>query len=120
MKEYKNLEVWKRAHRMTIDIYQLTKSFPKEEQYGLTSQLRRAMASVSTNITEGCGRNSQREFSRFLQISGGSASEVEYLILLTRDLKFIKESEYQKFVKEIISIQKMLHALIKMIHESSD
>lgn len=84
MKDFKKLIVWKKAHEMTLNIYRTTKSFPKDEVYGLTSQLRRAASSIPANIAEGCGRNSDAELARFLQIAAGSASEVEYHLLLAR------------------------------------
>ena len=89
MKNFKELIVWRKAHKMTLDVYEATGSFPKEELYGLTSQLRRSSASMGANIAEGSGRRSNNEICRFLQIARGSASEAEYHLLLARDLRFL-------------------------------
>lgn len=115
MKNYKTLLVWKRAHELTLMIYDHTKRFPDDEKYGLTSQLRRAAASVPTNIAEGCGRYSQREFKRFLQIACGSIYEVGYLNLLATDLKYYKREESTKLEKHTNEIQAMLINLISKI-----
>ena len=96
MSNYKELQVWRKAHAMTLDIYRVTARFPKEELYGLTSQMRRSAASVGANIAEGCGRRSDGEMCRFLQIARGSASEIEYHILLASDLHFLKKDEFQR------------------------
>ncbi len=90
-KDFRNLKVWEKSHRLTLQMYKITRSFPKEELYGLTSQIRRASVSVPTNIAEGCGRGSDADFKRFLQIAFGSASEVEYLLLLSTDLQYVNE-----------------------------
>ncbi len=84
MQDFKKLQVWAKSHDLTLRMYELTSQFPREEIYGLTSQIRRACASIPTNIAEGCGRKSSADFARFLQIAMGSASETEYLILLAR------------------------------------
>jgi four helix bundle protein len=91
VKNYKELIVWKKAHQMTLDVYDVTRTFPREELYGLTSQLRRSAASIGANMAEGSGRRSNNEICRFLQIARGSASEAEYHILLARDLKMLRE-----------------------------
>lgn len=98
---------------MTLAIYKATRVFPKEELYGLTSQIRRAGASIPTNIAEGCGRDGDRELSRFLQIAMGSASEVEYHLLLAYNLGFLKEHDYEQLNSEVIEVKRMLTALIK-------
>jgi four helix bundle protein len=90
MKDFKEFKVWQKAHSLTVAIYSASKSFPKEEVYGLTGQLRRAAVSVGANIAEGCGRRSDGEFVGFLQIARGSAAEVEYHLLLVRDLRFCR------------------------------
>ena len=90
MKDFRKLEVWEKAHALTLSVYHAADPFPREELYGLTSQIRRAAVSIPTNIAEGCGRGSEAELARFLQIAMGSASEVEYELLLARDLGFLK------------------------------
>ena len=89
MKDYRSLEVWERSHRLTLAIYATTRFFPKEELFGLTSQLRRACASIPSNLAEGCGRDSDAELKRFVDIAHGSASETEYHLLLAAELKLI-------------------------------
>ena len=115
MKNFKEVKVWEKAHRLTLRIYQTTSTFPREELYGLTSQIRRAGASVPTNIAEGCGRNSDAELARFLEISMGSASELEYLLLLTRDLKLLNNSDYTELTNEITEVKRMLASFIKKL-----
>ncbi len=115
MRNFRRLQVWERAHELTSKIYELTVPFPREEIYGLTSQTRRACASIPTNIAEGCGRETPADFARFLQIAVGSASETEYLVLLARDLKYLNSDQYVELINEIISIKKMLTALLKNI-----
>ena len=88
MKDFRTLTVWQEAHQLTLSIYRVTKNFPKDELYGLTSQMRRCSASIAANIAEGCGRRGNAEFARFLQIASGSASELDYHLLLARDLGF--------------------------------
>src|SRR5215470_316705 len=118
MEDFKKLKVWVKAHEMTLVIYRETRSFPKEEIYGLTSQLRRSAASVGANIAEGCGRRSDGEFLRFLQIARGSASEVEYHLLLARDLKFLPSAAHNDLEKRLIEVQRMLTALVSSVHQT--
>jgi len=94
MRDFRQLKVWEKAHHFTLQVYKITKHFPSDERFGLTSQLRRAAVSVSTNIAEGCGRNSEPELARYMSIAAGSASEVEYQLLLARDLKYIQNEMY--------------------------
>lgn len=108
MKDFRKLNVWEKAHQNTLDIYKITKSFPVEERYGLTSPLRRAAVSVPTNIVEGSSRRTEKDFAHFLQISIGSSSEVEYLILLSKDLEFIDNDDYNKLTEEVVTTRKML------------
>jgi four helix bundle protein len=113
MKSFRELKVWQKAHELTLAIYAATRSFPNEELYGLTSQLRRSAASIGANIAEGCGRRSDGEICRFLQIARGSASEVEYHVLLARDLRFMGEKQSSELSHEADEIQRMLTALIQ-------
>jgi four helix bundle protein len=119
MKDFRNLLVWQKSHQLTLEIYRVTKSFPKEETYGLTSQMRRSSSSIPTNIAEGCGRQTNADFSRFLQIGFGSSSEIEYQILLSRDLKFLADEEYAFLNGLVIEIKKMLASLINKIRNES-
>ncbi len=111
MRDYKSLKVWRYAHELVIDVYKQIAQFPKSEMYGISSQLTRAAVSIPTNIAEGCGRFSQKEFKRYLVISSGSASEVEYLLFLSFELKYLEESTYTMLKEQIVAIKKMLTAL---------
>ncbi len=111
MRNFKNYEIWKISHQLTLDIYELTNNYPSFETYGITSQIRRASLSIPTNIAEGCGRDSQAEFGRFLTIAQGSASEVEYLLILSKDLKFITEQQFEKLDKNINLIKRKIYTL---------
>ena len=119
MRDFRKLQVWNRSHDLTLRVYELTSRFPREEIYGLTSQIRRASASIPTNIAEGCGRDSSAELARFLQIAMGSASETEYLILLTHDLKYLSDDQYVELTDTIVSLKKMLTALLRNIRSEN-
>jgi four helix bundle protein len=111
MEDFKNLKVWSKAHELTLIIYQKTLAFPKEEMYGLTSQLRRSAASLGANIAEGCGRRSDGEMKRFLQIARGSANELEYHLLLAKDLQFLALADFEVLEARVLEIQRMLASL---------
>lgn len=115
MRDFRKLQIWEKSHDLTLRLYELTSQFPRNEIYGLTSQIRRACASIPTNIAEGCGRDSSAEFMRFLHIAMGSASETEYLILLAHELKYLNTNEYTELVNAIISVKKMLSSLLKRL-----
>ncbi len=115
MKNFKELLIWQRSHNLVLDIYSLTKSFPKDELFGLTSQMRRSSASISTNIAEGCGRNSDAEMSRFLVIAQGSAAELEYQIILSKDLSYISLETFNKLTLELTEIRKMINTFTQKI-----
>ncbi len=115
MKDFRNLKVWELSHKVALEIYSLTIAFPKEEMYGLTSQIRRASASIPTNISEGCGRDSDADFRRFIQIAFGSACEVEYLLILANELKILSIKDYDQLNPKVIEIKKMLSGLIKKL-----
>ena len=108
MRDFHNLLIWKRSHQLTLEVYKVSQSFPKEELFGLTSQIRRAVSSVPINIAEGSGRNSNKDFAHFLQIAIGSASEVEYELLLAHDLQYINKDEYERLINETVAIRKMI------------
>jgi four helix bundle protein len=101
MQSFRNLKDWERAHVLTLDVYQSSKSFPREEMYGLTSQMRRASASIGANIAEGSCRRGDIDFARFLQMAAGSTSELEYHLLLARDLKLLQMPDYQRLSVEL-------------------
>ena len=115
MKNFRDLKVWEKAHKLTLQIYKTTQSFPQQEMFGLTSQTRRASVSIPANIAEGCGRGSNADLARFLQISMGSASELEYLLLLSNALHFLDEPEYDKLNNQVTEIKRMLTSFIKKL-----
>lgn len=115
MKDFKNLAVWDKAHRLTLSIYDVTKNFPREEQFGLTSQIRRSCASIPANIAEGCGKATDPDFARFLQISFGSACESEYHLILARDLRYLNVETHTKLELDLQEIKKMLASLISKV-----
>lgn len=105
------------SHQLTLDIYKASNFFPKEERFNLTSQIRRATLSVPTNISEGCGRNSDKEFNQYLNIALGSASEVEYLILISKDLKYLKLEDFDKLDAQINLIKRKTYHLKQKLNQ---
>jgi four helix bundle protein len=108
MRDFRQIKIWAKAHELTLEIYKITSRFPREELYGLTSQLRRASASIPANIAEGFGRGGNAELARFLQIGMGSAYEVEYQALLAKDWGFIRTDTYVQLERQIIEVKRML------------
>ena len=119
MQDFMDLKVWQRSHALVLRLYKLTSSFPKSELYGLADQIRRAGASIPANIAEGCGRGGNVELARYLQIAIGSMSELQYHILLAKDLGYVSESDYDVIDAEIKEIRRMLTGLIASIRRSS-
>jgi len=115
MRNFQTLEVWKKGHKLVLSLYKATAEFPKEEQYGLTSQIRRAGASVPANIAEGCGHDSDKEFSRYLQMAAASTSELQYQLILAYDLGYLKENQYAELSSVIEELKKMLSTFIKRV-----
>ena len=115
MKDFRTLKVWQKSHSLSLSVYAATENFPKEELFGITSQLRRAAVSIPTNLAEGCGRGSDKDFKRFVQIAMGSASESEYLFLLSKDLGYFSDKEYNKLLLEVQEVKKMLASLISKL-----
>lgn len=116
MQDFRNIKVWNEAHQLTLKVYEVTSEFPNSELYNLTSQLRRACVSIPNNIAEGCGRNSNKDFLRFLHIALGSANEVLYLLILSKDLKLITEETFKEFEDKVEKVKAMLLAFIKTIN----
>jgi four helix bundle protein len=115
VKDFKELKVWRKAHEVTLAVYQVTRQFPREELFGLTSQIRRAASSIGANIAEGCGRRSDGELTRFLNIARGSAVELEYHLLLARDLKVIPAAIFAALETQVDEVQRMLTVLIQRV-----
>ncbi len=115
MQDYRKLKVWQKSHSLVLRIYNATCTFPEPERYGLTSQMRRAAVSVPANIAEGCARSGRVEFRQFLHISAGSASELDYLLLLGRDLHFLAEKQYEALYSSLYEVRRMLTGLIERL-----
>jgi four helix bundle protein len=109
MRDFKKLDIWKRSHQLTLAIYKITKQYPKEELFGLTSQMRRSSSSIPTNIAEGCGRGTNPQLKHFLEISIGSNSEFEYQLILSKDLEYISEDIFNHYSEETIQVRRMIY-----------
>lgn len=118
MRDFRNIKAWEKAHQLNLEIYKHTELFPKEEKYGLISQVRRPSTSIATNIAEGCGHNSIKEFSRYINISVASCSETEYLLILSKDLKYIEKKAAEELISLVVEVRKMLNGLLKSNYNS--
>ena len=118
MRNYKDLMVWQKAHRLTLAVYKETNAFPKEERYGLTSQVRRSCSSIPANLAEGCGRRSDGEMGRFVQIAMGSGAELSYHLLLCRDLGILDTAEFSQLSSDLEEVMRMLSALSGRVKSS--
>ena len=119
MPDFSKLKVWQKAHNYTVNLYKITKDFPSDERFGLTNQIRRASVSIESNISEGCGRNGDKEFSRFLDIAQGSAYEVKCQIFIARDLGYLDSSKSQLLTDKINEISRMINALNQKLKANS-
>ena len=119
MQDFRNLDVWQKAHSLALDVYRSTKDFPIQEQFGLKSQVRRAGSAIPANLAEGCGRGSDADFARFVQNALGSASELDYHLLLCHDLGYLSEETYQNLYKQTTRTMRMLNGLLNKLRASS-
>lgn len=119
MQDFRNLKVWQYAHQLVLDVYGATAAFPRAERYGLSSQMRRAAVSIPSNIAEGCGRGSDADFARFLSIAMGSASELEYQLLLARDLGWLHAEDYDVLHEAACRTRRLLNGLLRRLHANS-
>jgi len=119
MRNYRDLQVWSKAHSLTLDLYRISRGFPREEMFGFTSQLRRAAVSVDANFAEGCGRRTSTELARFVRIAMGSASELDYHLLLSRDLGFMKEDDFDHSSSRLTEVRKMLTAFLSTVEKTN-
>jgi len=119
MRDFRKLNVWQRAHHLTLTLYEVTRRFPREELYGLTSQIRRSAASICANLAEGCGRGGEKEFRRYLLIALGSASELEYHLVLSADLDYFVPSVYEELNREVTGVKRMLAGLLNKLKADS-
>ncbi len=115
MRDFRDLKVWQKAHGLTLAVYQATTAFPKDEVYGLTSQMRRCCASIPANIAEGCGRSGEAELARFMRIAMGSASELEYHLLLARDLNLLGASDHERLTQDVTEVKRMLTTFVQRL-----
>ncbi|RAW01715.1 four helix bundle protein [Pseudochryseolinea flava] len=115
MQDYRKLVVWQKAHKLVLLIYQITRSFPKEERFNLTSQVRRSTTSIPTNIVEGCGKYTQSDFANYLQVALGSTQETEYLCFLSRELEYVDDKKYKIVSQDIGAVKAMLISLIQKL-----
>ncbi|MGA3210546.1 MAG: four helix bundle protein [Terriglobales bacterium] len=115
MRDFRQLQVWQKSHELTLAAYKATAAFPKHELFGLTSQIRRCSASIAANIAEGCGRDGSNEFHRFLQIASGSASELEYHLLLAHDLRLLADREFSELNDGVTEVKRMLTGLTNKV-----
>jgi four helix bundle protein len=115
MNDFKNLKVWQKSYKLTLQVYRSTQGFPREELFGLVSQIRRSASSIGANIAEGVGRKSDGELARFLHIARGSASELEYHLLLARDLQFLPQKNFDELMHVTEEVQRMLASLIQQV-----
>jgi four helix bundle protein len=107
--------VWQKSHALTLEVYRATGAFPGDERFGLTSQTRRAASSIPANLAEGCGRDGNAELARFAHIAMGSASELEYHLLLAHDLGYVQEGEYKLIVSQTVEVKRMLAVFIQRL-----
>lgn len=119
MRDFRKLQVWEKAHALTLAVYRSSAAFPKDELYGLTGQIRRASSSIPANIAEGCGRGSEAEFRQFLQIAMGSASELEYHLFLAHDLSFLNDADYEGLDRSVVEVKRMLAGMIQKLKADS-
>lgn len=115
MRNFRKYKVWELGHEVTLDVYKLSNEFPKDERFGITSQMRRCSSSVPANIAEGCGRETEKEFKRFLVIANGSATELEYFLILITDLKFAEQESVDKLVEKVDQLKRSLNRLISKL-----
>jgi four helix bundle protein len=120
MRNYRDLQVWTRAHNLTLELYRVSRGFTREELYGITSQLRRAAVSIGANLAEGCGRRSSAELARFVRIAMGSASELDYHLLLSRDLGLMNVDDFTRAANELTEVRKMLTSFLSSVEEQID
>lgn len=120
MSDYTKLEVWQKAYKLTIEVYRLTQSLPKDELYGLTSQIRRAAVSIAANLAEGSGRGTTKELLQFTRIATGSAYELQVHLSLAHDLSYVNSDHFQTCNRELNEICRMLNAMINSLNRKLD
>jgi four helix bundle protein len=119
VRDFKQLKVWQKAHQLVLDIYRQTRAFPAEERFGLTAHLLRSATSIPSNIAEGCGRDTDMEFARFLSIAAGSASETEYQLLLARDLGYLPDASHHGLDAQVNEVKRMLNSFVQRLQDDN-
>jgi len=119
MRDFRSLVAWQRSHAFALSMYRVTAPFPREERYGLTSQMRASAASVPTNIAEGCGSSGGLDLARFLQMAMRSATELEYQLILASDLEYITKEAHESLEREVIEVKRILNALIRKVRSDA-
>jgi four helix bundle protein len=117
MRNYRDLQVWKKAHDLTLELYRVSQRFPRKEMYGITGQLRRAAVSIGANLAEGCGRRTSNELARFVRVAMGSASELDYHILLCRDIGLMSSDAFSISTAKLTEVRKMLTSFLQSVEE---
>src|SRR5215472_572792 len=117
MRNYRDLQVWSKAHDLTLELYRVSRGFPREEMFGVTSELRRAAVSVGANLAEGCGRRTGTELARFVRVAMGSARELDYHLLLCRDLGFMKNDDFERTATGLTEVRKMLTSFLSAVEK---
>jgi four helix bundle protein len=117
MRNCRDLQVWSKAHHLTFELYRISRQFPREEIYGITSQLRRAAVSIGANLAEGCGRRTSNELARFVRVAMGSASELDYHLLLCRDLGFMSSDDFSISTAKLTEVRKMLTSFLQSVED---
>jgi four helix bundle protein len=119
VRNYRDLEVWEKSHKLTMQLYRKSRNFPREEFYGLTSQMRRSAMSIGANLAEGCGRQTTAGLARFVRISMGSASELDYHLLLAKDFGYLELADHRELSNELTRIRKMLASLLSTLESGT-
>lgn len=115
MRDFREIKAWEKAHALTLRLYRVTRSFPREERYGLTAQIRGSASSIGANIAEGCGRRTRADLARFLQIALGSGSELQYHLLLAADLDYMPSAEYEQLDRSTAEVKRMLTGFVRRL-----
>lgn len=119
MQDFRKVRVWQAARELTVVVYRVTAGYPRQEQYGLTSQMRRSALSIGANLAEGCGRGTDKDLKRFVQVAFGSSLELLHHLIISADLGFLTETEFQRVEERLVSVRKMLAAFIKRLAHHS-
>jgi len=118
MRDFRELKVWQKAHQLVLDVYRRSIHFPSDERFGLTAHLRKSATSVPSNIAEGCGRDTDKELARFLDMAAGSTNELDYQLLLAHDLGYLPSDDHRHLTNQAAEVRRMLYRFIKSLRRS--